>query len=114
MRPVSYPSEPEEEIACAANRYPDIGVFPLPAPARHHHIMWTYLMIFGSGANRCEQGFLTTKGRFVDRIEGLRIAQAADQLLEKCGDPTRLFSEDLWPTPPEAAMYSIVKLDEDD
>lgn len=42
------------------------------------------------------QGFLTTTGRFVDRIEGLAIATAAGQLIRKTNPQDILFSEDLW------------------
>lgn len=101
-----------EEIACVANRYKSIGVLALPAPARHHHVMWTYLMIMGVQDHAAEQGFLTTKGRFVDREEGLRIATAAGQIDEKHGNASQLFSEDLWPTPPEARGWKICHEDD--
>jgi hypothetical protein len=103
----------QEEIACVAIQYPDIGVLALPVPARHHHVMWTRLLIDGQRtAGDCEQGFLTTKGRFVDRKEALKIANRADQIVEKHGHPGLLFSEDMWDTPPEARGYRIIN-DED-
>lgn len=43
-----------------------------------------------------QQGFLTNTNRFVDREEGLKIAQAAKQVLLKHGNDTDLFSEDMW------------------
>ena len=43
-----------------------------------------------------EQGFLTSDGRFVDRVEGLAIALAAGQVITKHGNPNQLFSEDMW------------------
>lgn len=109
------PSEqafPQEEIACAANRYESIGVLALPAPARHHHVMWTYLMIMGVQDHSAEQGFLTTAGRFVGRVEGLRIAMEAGQVETKHGNPDELYSEDMWPTPPEARGWSIHHIDD--
>lgn len=108
------PLFPTEEIACAAIRYDDIGVLALPAPARHHHIMWTRLFIDGVSSHppKANQGFLTTKGRFVDRVEGLALALQSGQIEEKQGNPNELYSEDMWPTPPEARLYSIVKLDD--
>lgn len=102
---------PEEEIACAAIRYTDIGVLALPAPARHHTIMWTRLLIDGQRTGGVdEQGFLTTKGRFVDRAEGFRIATAADQIETKHGSPGLLFSEDMWDTPPGGREYTIERI----
>ena len=106
---------PHEEIACAAIKYDDIGVLFLPAPARHHHIMWTRLFIDGESSHppKANQGFLTTKGRFVDRVEGLKIATARGQIEHKHGNEGELYSEDMWPTPPEARLYSITRLDDD-
>lgn len=43
-----------------------------------------------------EQGFVTSRGRFVDRIEGKKIAAAAGQLLERASTSSKLFSEDVW------------------
>lgn len=42
-----------------------------------------------------QQGFLTSKGRFVGRYEAVLIAHAAGQI-EKLQWPPELFSEDLW------------------
>jgi hypothetical protein len=102
-----------EEIACVAVKYDDIGVLALPAPARHHHVMWTRLFIDGK-ATRGDaiQGFLTTKGRFVDRKKALAIATAREQVIHKHGNQSELYSEDMWDTPPEARGYRIIN-DED-
>lgn len=104
-----------EEIACAAIKYDDIGALFLPAPARHHHIIWARLMIDGVPTHSNGiQGFLTTRGRFVDRKEGLRIAEARDQIEIKHPSFNELYSEDMWPdTPPAARNYKIVKVGED-
>lgn len=47
---------------------------------------------------RCEtiQGFLTSKGRFVNRREAFQIALAAGQIDESAGVDRELFSEDLY------------------
>ena len=47
---------------------------------------------------RCEtiQGFITNKGRFVDRKEAFKIALAAGQIDESAGVDRELFSEDLY------------------
>ena len=45
-----------------------------------------------------EQGFLTNKGRFVDRKEAMEIAKAQNQVIRLSGSPNIdiLFSEDLY------------------
>jgi hypothetical protein len=42
------------------------------------------------------QGFLTSDNRFVDRVEGLKIAIEAGQVSEKLSKNKRLYSEDLY------------------
>lgn len=50
------------------------------------------------GLTRCHtvQGFLTNKGRFVDRKEAWRIARSAGQIDDNGGYNSELFSEDLY------------------
>ena len=45
-----------------------------------------------------EQGFITNKGRFVDRKEAMKIAKAQNQVIRLSGSPNSniLFSEDLY------------------
>lgn len=43
-----------------------------------------------------EQGFITNKDRFVDRIEASEIAFLAGQIRERTKHPQGLFSEDLY------------------
>lgn len=43
-----------------------------------------------------EQGFLTSKNRFVDRKEAWNIAKQADQIIKVSGGEGTLYSEDLW------------------
>ncbi|WP_143062022.1 hypothetical protein [Faunimonas pinastri] len=71
----------------------------LPRPCRHHHIIARIaerapetLPVGGNSP----QGFLTSNNRFVDRVEGLKIAQAAGQIREKHGSQDLLFSEEMW------------------
>lgn len=45
--------------------------------------------------DRC-QGFLTSKGRYVDRHEAWQLAEAAGQILARARHPGTLFSEDLY------------------
>jgi len=62
---------------------------------RHHNIIYNFnALVFGKLKSKDEnQGFLTSKDRFVDRKEAGEIAFAAKQIPE----PTKcLFSEDLY------------------
>ena len=109
---------PVEKIACVAIMVPgqfDSGILNGyvhrsgeiligTIPCRHFHLLWihdyhnkgyAYHSIF-------EQGFLTTHGRFVRREEASEIAIKHNQLLNSGkGNPTLLFSEDVWDTPKE-------------
>jgi hypothetical protein len=62
-----------------------------PPPARHHNL-------YAINHAPDESGFLTSTGRFVDRVEGLQIALAAGQPMidHPSRHDTWLFSEDLW------------------
>jgi hypothetical protein len=72
-----------------------------PAPARHHHILHQIWPI-GAGPRSLDrgQGFVTDKGRYVDRNEGWKIAEAAGQIIARCGGDTTdggtLYSENVW------------------
>ena len=96
------------------------NVWSAPRPCRHHHVIWLYT--YGTVDQPTEhsieirrtleradvdQGFKTSTGRFVDRIEAKLIAVAAGQYrnsesshAKNCtglgyqGD--ELFSEDVW------------------
>lgn len=85
-------------------------IYTVPRPGRHHdvicHIVDTHPAIKPVGG---EQGFIAsdgaTQGRFVDRLEARKIAEAAGQLIagrrDNDGVPYvaqdgRLFSEDVW------------------
>lgn len=86
-----------EKIDCVAILYKS-KVHSLPRPNRHHHVIRAIAQENGVGIKAEDiQGFLTDSGRFVGRVEALRIALRAGQVL----DPNnvragRLFSEDLW------------------
>lgn len=67
----------------------------LPPPKRHHDVI-SKIWRTGADPGRGAQGFLTSEKRFVDRVEGLQIATAAGQIIEKHGNPDELFSEDMW------------------
>lgn len=66
----------------------------LPPPARHHTILQTLSLEMHLDEMVYSQGFMTSTGRYVNRVEAYYIAFAAGQLESK--DQPRLFSEDLW------------------
>lgn len=93
----------DEAITHSAIRTPEGIVYAGEAPARHHNCI-AYMTLQGlvetprSGLFR-QQGFLTSKGRYVDRVLGLAIATQADQINKvrpKTNPVTLLFSEDVW------------------
>lgn len=85
-----------ETIIAAAVQYG--ATISLPPPARHHTIIQTMdaeMGIDGTVAVPQAQGFLTSTGRFVNRVEGYYLAHAAGQIINGSKGP-QLFSEDLW------------------
>ena len=60
---------------------------------RHNNILWQSEKVSRSPYH---QGFLTSRGRFVDRTEAARIAIAAGQIKELQYHDEHLFSEDLY------------------
>lgn len=105
----------KEYILCAAIWYKDIplkkiidGVLPKNCDRglvitghRHGQCIWTISSLTGlrtvtnapDGVGEHEQGFLTSRNRFVDREEAAIIAFDANQINE---EKQTLFSEDLW------------------
>lgn len=90
-----------ETIAAAAIQC-EGEVYSLPRPNRHHHILWRWAEVLApqpQGAQlaraRGVQGFVTSAGRFVERIEAGALAMEAGQLT-KLKWPPQLYTEDLW------------------
>jgi len=84
-----------EIIVAAAVRYGDIIVFK-ERPGRHSDAL-----NFGGRESR-DHGFVTSRGRFVDREEAGFIVKATGQGLPRPGksNPKQcLFSEDMWHNP---------------
>lgn len=74
-------------------------VLKLPAPNRHHNLFREYHEVINNLRNNGfveTQGFITNMRRFVDRKEALKIAEAANQIVEKHPQYDELYSEDLW------------------
>lgn len=71
--------------------------YSLPRPNRHNHVIRMMVDDYGiKKPGSRGQGFVTSTGRYVDRVEGLSIAQAANQIKPGFGVHSQLFSEDLW------------------
>ena len=88
-------SEPER-IAGASIRTSSGTIATLAPPARHHHLIFMLAAEGHPPIGPRSQGFVTTKGRFVDRVEGLAIAEAAGQVVRKHPSFDKLYSEDMW------------------
>lgn len=87
-----------ERIEAAAIRSLSCFVISLPRPARHHDVIAAMRAadFTPTDIHSAAQGFVTSAGRFVNRREGVLIAQAAGQLLRKSAPADELFSEDVW------------------
>lgn len=84
----------EEKIIMAAVKHPDGSIFSVERPGRHAHVIYCMSRLDKNITQL--QGFVTSHGRFVNRVDGLKVAQAANQLLTKTHPKSQLFSEDLW------------------
>lgn len=87
-----------ERIVSAAIRSREI-ILSIPAPKRHSNIMLcaSRMIIDGEVVRIGDQGFLTSTGRFVNRVEAKHIAIAAGQLRDTSTfGKAELFSEDVW------------------
>lgn len=69
-------------------------IYSKRAPARHHDVIRAMGGIYGPDT----QGFLDSKGRFLDRREAYKLAEANGQLKREPGGygGELLYSEDLW------------------
>jgi hypothetical protein len=83
-----------ESITAVAIKQPDGRVWQAPRPQRHHHLIRTIATATGVTPVLGEQGFVTSSGRFVSRIDARRLAEAAGQVDKYV--PSELYSEDLW------------------
>ena len=54
------------------------------------------LVMYPNDFRNSEQGFLTSKDRFVDRVEALEIAKQNKQINRKHGLDSELYSEDIF------------------
>lgn len=75
------------------------AIVSLPPPARHHTILHSMLLTMGIDDDKLIeplQGFLTSDGQYVNRVEAFYIAQKAGQLKRNTSGAPELYSEDLW------------------
>lgn len=91
-------TKPTESIIAAAVQWEGV-TFSLPKPARHGQVL--HSLESGQIIDRklipyvC-QGFLTSEGRFVNRVQARHIAYRAGQNPKTTGSDRDLYSEDLW------------------
>lgn len=84
-----------ETVELAAIRH-EGDIYSVPRPGRHHAVIHKMAGL-GHGASAMhDQGFITSHFRFVGRHEALRLAQTANQIIEKTSPRDQLFSEDVW------------------
>lgn len=83
------------KIVGVAVRYNE-QTFSLPAPNRHHNVLYMIGKISGSH----EEGFVLDDGTFIGRIGAMQLAKDNGQLNRREGENyyqgPELFSEDLW------------------
>lgn len=73
----------------------DDGLWVLPAPNRHHNIIWHMAFVTDRrrGYSEAVQGFVDADGKFLDRSQAAERALRLGQIPE----PKKyLYSEDLW------------------
>ncbi len=88
----------ENERIVAADVYHGATI-SLPPPARHDTILKSMIFVMGfenALVHPEKQGFLTSTGRFVNRVEAYQIAYRAGQLLRNTAGRPELYLEDLW------------------
>lgn len=84
-----------EHITGVALLAEDGRMWALTEPARHG-TLFALTAFQGEDAEPCTQGFVTSEGRFVNRIQALHLATESGQRMRNLGAHTQLYSEDLW------------------
>lgn len=89
----------QRRVVCAAVRYPNVTLI---GPRHYDSVMRDQFQAAKlTGAEEdAEQGFIDQHGAFLTRAEAWKVAEAAGQILYRCGGDTRdggtLFSENLY------------------
>ena len=85
-----------EAIVAAAIQWEGVTI-SLPRPARHGHVLACASQFMPDYATSgCCQGFVTSEGRFVNRIQARQLAHMSGQEPKTTGAAHELYSEDLW------------------
>jgi hypothetical protein len=85
-----------ERVVAAAVQYEGV-TFSLPRPARHGQVLHCLLSILPEHAIPAVcQGFITSDGRFVNRVQAKHLAHMAGQTPNGTTCELELYSEDLW------------------
>lgn len=82
-------------------------VVALPKPWRHNSLF----LLMKTDPDDEKQGFLTSEGKFVDRVEAKEIAIASGQVKPE-GLLRVVYSEDLWPSSEITQYVTVQKTDE--
>lgn len=91
-------TEPEKIMAVAI-KLPCGLIFGASRPFRHHHLIRCIGELYLNNEVAsfvADQGFITTHGRYVHRIEARNIAEETGQMLPHVLKHTELYSENLW------------------
>lgn len=98
-------TQTQRRVVCAANWHDDAGIV---LGARHFDFLMHRAIQIENDARfeHCqelidpiewEQGFIDQRGEFMTREEAWTVAEAAGQILRRCGgDGTKLYSENLY------------------
>lgn len=89
-----------EVIEFVALRHPSGRIYATEQPGRHSHVIALMSEYGDAGlANTSDQGFVTSRGRYVGRQEAWDLASLAGQIKQTTGSSGTLFSEDLFSGP---------------
>jgi hypothetical protein len=83
-----------ESIIMAAIMTSDVNVASVIKPGRHCDIIHHLVKEGFKPPIKGKQGFITSTGRFVGRVEAKELAIAAGQITES--EYSQLYSEDVW------------------
>lgn len=89
-----------EPITHVAIRFRGV-IYSLPAPNRHHHVIWMIARQLGIShvdeIGGDSQGFLDASGKYLNRVQALEVALHNKQVKDPNGIIAgQLFSEDVW------------------
>lgn len=86
-----------ERIIGSTIVHPSGAIYAAFMPGRHHHCIGAMAYEGRAGGVNChDQGFLTSKGRHVDRAEAFSIAKAQNQMKTQYRKCDKLDSYDVW------------------